>query len=277
MTTVRTLFRDRLQTASERNHSLLCVGLDPDPAMLGGRDTAEFCISIVDATIDLACAYKPNLAFFEANGSQGYAALERIVAYIDGRVPVIADAKRNDIGNSARFYARGIFETFGFDAVTVNPFLGADSLEPFLEYEDRGTLILCRTSNPGGQDIQGLSAAFEGQNMPIYEVVARLSLTWNSRGNVGLVAGATYPAEAQSIRAICPDMPLLVPGIGAQGGELEAALDASLDSHGGGIFVNVSRGVLYASTGPDYVDAARAAAEEWRSRMEDARRSARPA
>ena len=130
MATDRPLFRDRLQSASEHNQSLLCVGLDPDPAMLGGRDTATFCMAIVDATLDLACAYKLNLAFFEAQGSQGYAAVERIVAYINGRVPVVADAKRNDIGNSARFYAKGIFETFGFDAVTVNPFLGRDSLEP---------------------------------------------------------------------------------------------------------------------------------------------------
>ncbi len=275
MATDRPPFRDRLQSASERNQSLLCVGLDPDPAMLGGRDTATFCMAIVDATLDLACAYKLNLAFFEAQGSQGYASVERIVAYIDGRVPVVGDAKRNDIGNSARFYAKGIFETFGFDAVTVNPFLGRDSLEPFLEYEDRGTLILCRTSNPGGQDIQGLSAAFDGRNMPLYEAVARLSSTWNSRGNVGLVAGATYPAEAQTIRAICPDMPFLVPGVGAQGGDLDAALEATLDSRGGGIFVNVSRGVLYASTGADYAEAARAAAAEWRARMEDARRLAR--
>ena len=271
MTTDSPSFRLRLRQAGERNRSLLCVGLDPDPSGLAGRDIAEFCTAIVDATIDLVSAYKLNLAFYEARGSAGYAAVERIVAHIGGRVPVIGDAKRNDIGNSARFYAAGLFESFGFDAITANPYLGGDSLEPFLSYPDRGVFLLCRTSNPGGQDIQSLTTTFDGLSMPVYEAVARMSLTWDVHGTIGLVTGATYPTEARKIRELCPDTPLLVPGVGTQGGELEAALDATLDRDGGGVLINVSRGVLYASTGPDYVEAARAAAAQWRSRIEAAR------
>ena len=271
MTATPSPFRQRLREASERNESLLCVGLDPDPAEMNGRAIADFCIAIVDATIDLVCAYKPNIAFYEALGSVGYAALERIIAHINGRVPVLGDAKRNDIGNSARFYAQGLFETMGFDAVTVNPFLGRDSLQPFLDYEDKGVFILCRTSNPGGADIQGLNAAYDGVPMPIYEAVAHMSKTWDANRNIGLVTGATYPSEAQRIREICPDMPFLVPGVGTQGGELESALSATLDADGGNVLVNSSRGILYASKGPDFAGAARAAAEEMRSRIQAAR------
>ncbi|MYD36054.1 MAG: orotidine-5'-phosphate decarboxylase [Dehalococcoidia bacterium] len=263
-----------MREASERNSSLLCVGLDPDPAELNGRDIAEFGIAIIDATIDLVCAYKPNLAFYEAHGSAGYAALERIIDHVNGRVPVLGDAKRNDIGNSVRFYAKGLFETMGFDAVTVNPFLGRDSLQPFLDYEDKGVFILCRTSNPGGADIQGLNAAYDGVPMPLYEAVAHMSKSWDTNGNIGLVTGATYPSEAQRIREICPDMPFLVPGVGTQGGELEAALSATLDADGGGILVNSSRGILYASTGSDFAEAARVAAENLRAQIEAARPSA---
>lgn len=272
-TTSKTSFRQRLREASERNSSLLCVGLDPDPAEMSGRDAADFCIAIIDATIDLVCAYKPNLAFYEAHGSAGYAALERIVDHLNGRVPVLGDAKRNDIGNSVRFYAKGLFETMGFDAITVNPFLGRDSLQPFLDYEDKGVFILCRTSNPGGADLQELNAAYDGVPMPLYEAVAHLSKSWDMNGNIGLVTGATYPSEAQRIREICPDMPFLVPGVGTQGGELEAALSATLDANGGGVLVNSSRGILYASKDSDYADAARAAAENLRAQIEAARPS----
>ena len=272
-TTTKTSFRQRLREASERNNSLLCVGLDPDPAELNGRDIAEFGIAIIDATIDLVCAYKPNLAFYEAHGSAGYTALERIIDHVNGRVPVLGDAKRNDIGNSVRFYAKGLFETMGFDAITVNPFLGRDSLQPFLDYEDKGVFILCRTSNPGGADLQGLNAAYDGVPMPLYEAIAHLSKSWDTNSNIGLVTGATYPSEAQRIREICPDMPFLVPGVGTQGGELESALSATLDADGGGILVNSSRGILYASTGPDFADAARTAAENLRAQIEAARPS----
>ncbi|MDA1096943.1 MAG: orotidine-5'-phosphate decarboxylase, partial [Chloroflexi bacterium] len=213
-------FRHRLALASNEHQSLLCVGLDPDPAQMEGRDTLEFVTNIIEATVDLACAFKLNLAFYEAYGADGYRTMEKIVAAIAGRVPVIGDAKRNDIGNSARFYARGLFESFGFDAAVVNPYLGGDAIEPFLEYEDRGVLILCRTSNPGGRDFQDLIVEFEGRPMPFYQAVAHRTVEWNSRGNVGVVAGATYPDEARSIRSICGDLPMLVPGVGAQGGEM---------------------------------------------------------
>ena len=271
MTSTHPTFRARLEDASKRNSSLLCVGLDPDPAQISDGDIYAFCHAIIEATVDLVCAYKLNLAFYEAHGAEGYRAMTRIVEAIDGRVPVIADAKRNDIGNSARFYAKGLFESFGFDAATVNPYLGGDSLEPFLEYADKGVLILCRTSNPGGQDLQGLIVELDGQRMPLYEAVARRALEWNTRGNVGLVTGATFPAEARRVREICPDMSLLLPGVGTQGGELEEAISATLDSGGGGVIVNVSRGVLYASTGADFAEAARTAADDWRSRIEEAR------
>ncbi|MBI4236704.1 MAG: orotidine-5'-phosphate decarboxylase [Chloroflexi bacterium] len=268
--TTRPSFQTRLDEAVRAHQSLLCVGLDPDPALLTGRDLFEFGRAIVEATVDLTCAFKLNVAFYEAQGAEGYRALARTVETINGRVPAIADAKRNDIGNSARFYARGLFTTFGFDAATVNPYLGFDGVEPFLEFEDRGIFILCRTSNPGARDLQDLLVELEGYRMPLYEAVAHRARAWNTRGNVGLVAGATYPAEARRIRELCPEMPLLVPGVGAQGGELEAAVHATLNARGSGILVNVSRAILYASTGPDFADAARVAAEAWRRRIEAA-------
>ncbi len=273
MATAPPRFRERLRQASERNNSLLCVGLDPDPAELAGRDLTGFCRAIVDATIDLSCAFKLNLAFYEAHGSVGYAAVENIVDHINGRVPVIGDAKRNDIGNSARFYAKGLFETIGFDAITVNPYLGRDSLAPFLSYTDRGVFILCRTSNPGGQDVQGLTTTYGGAKMPLYEAIAHLITTYDTNGTIGIVMGATYPTEAKTVRKICPDMPFLVPGVGTQGGDLKSALDSTLDAANGGVLINASRGVLYASTGKDFAEAARAAAEDIRSRIEAARSS----
>ena len=269
MTTSQTSFRQRLHEASERNNSLLCVGLDPDPALLGGRDIAEFCRTVIDATINDVCAYKLNLAFYEAHGSHGYAALETIVDHVNGRVPVIGDAKRNDIGNSARFYARGLFETMGFDAVTVNPFLGRDSLEPFLDYADKGIFVLCRTSNPGGTDLQGLTASYDGVPMTIYEAIAHMSTTWDTNGNIGLVTGATYPSEAQRIREICPDMPFLVPGVGTQGGDLKEALEATFDAQRGGVLVNASRQILTAMP-PDsalFADGVRSAATHLAGRI----------
>ena len=269
MTTSQTTFRQRLHEASERNDSLLCVGLDPDPALLGGRDITEFCRTVIDATIKDVCAYKLNLAFYEAHGSHGYAALETIVDHVNGRVPVIGDAKRNDIGNSARFYARGLFETMGFDAVTVNPFLGRDSLEPFLDYADKGIFVLCRTSNPGGTDLQGLTASYDGVPMPIYEAIAHMSTTWDTNGNIGLVTGATYPSEAQRIREICPDMPFLVPGVGTQGGDLKEALEATFDAQRGGVLVNASRQILTAMP-PDsalFADGVRSAASQLAGRI----------
>ena len=257
-------FVDKLWTTSRRNRSLLCVGLDPDPSLMPLADIFEFNRCIIDATADVVCAYKPNMAFYEAAGLDGLKALLRTVEYVPDGIPVISDAKRGDIGNTARAYARSVFEGFGFDAVTVNPYLGKDALDPFFEYADRGVFVLCRTSNPGARDFQDLPVRLGEDEMPLYQAVALRAREWNTRGNVGLVVGATYPDEIARVRALCPDMPFLVPGVGAQGGDLEAAVRAGLDVRGRGVIVNVSRQVLYASKGPDFADAARLAAEKAR-------------
>ncbi len=250
-------FRDKLIEASRRNQSLLCVGLDPDPSRLKGTPVVTFLQAIVEATQDLVCAYKPNLAFFEAMGTGGMQTLLEALRGVPAHVPVIADAKRGDIGNTARFYAHALFEVYDFDAATVNPYLGHDSVEPFLEYEERGVFLLCRTSNPGAEDFQSLSLA---DGRPLYEAVAELANRWNTRGNLGLVAGATWPEELERIRAICPDMPILLPGVGTQGADLAQALRASLDTEGGSVIVTSSRQVLYASSGNDFARAAGRAA-----------------
>jgi orotidine-5'-phosphate decarboxylase len=264
-------FFQKLAGAVERNESLLCVGLDPDPdrfpaglpaGQAGARDVATFQRAIIEATSDLVCAYKPNLAFYEALGEPGLEALRATLAAVPGDVPVIGDAKRGDVGHTARAYARALFDGWGFDAVTVNPYLGGDSLEPFLEREDRGVFLLCRTSNPGARDLQDLPVLL-GEGLParpLFEVVAERAKEWNTRGNVGLVVGATYPEELGRLREICPQMTFLVPGVGAQGGDLEASLRRGLDAGGGGLIINVSRQVLYASQGEDFAAAARQAA-----------------
>ncbi len=245
-------FFEKLQRASEKNRSLLCVGLDPDPALMPVDDVAAFNRAIIEATSGFVCAYKPNLAFYEALGEEGYAALRETLKAVPSHIPVIADAKRGDIGNTAKAYARALFDELSFDAATVNPYLGGDALEPFLEYEDKGIIILCRTSNPGARDLQDL--VVDGR--PLFERVAEMANGWNSRGNVGLVVGATYPEELRRVRQLCPQMTFLVPGVGAQGGDLAAVLASGLDANGGGLVINVSRQVLYASKGPDFAQAA---------------------
>jgi orotidine-5'-phosphate decarboxylase len=276
-------FFHKLARAAERNDSLLCVGLDPDPERLpsAAKDVAAFQRAIIDATCDLVCAYKPNLAFYEAMGEAGLGALRGTLAAIPADVPVIADAKRGDVGHTARAYARALFDYWGFDAVTVNPYLGADSLEPFLEREDRGVFLLCRTSNPGARDLQdlpvllgegggqaGSAQPFDGsRTRPLFEVVAERAKEWNTRGNAGLVVGATYPEELGRLREICPEMTFLVPGVGAQGGDLEACLRLGLNAEGGGLIINVSRQVLYASRGEDFAAAARQVALALRDEM----------
>jgi orotidine-5'-phosphate decarboxylase len=252
-----TTFRDKLLEASRRNQSLLCVGLDPNSSLLKGTPVVTFLQAIVEATEDLVCAYKPNLAFFEALGIGGMRTLLEALRGVPAHVPVIADAKRADIGNTARFYAKALFEVYDFDAATVSPYLGHDSVEPFLEYEDRGVLLLCRTSNPGAEDLQDLTLA---DGRPLFEAVAELANRWNTRGNLGLVVGATWPEELERIRAICPDLLILLPGVGAQGADLAQALRAGLDAQGGGVIVTSSRQVLYASSGDDFAGAARRAA-----------------
>jgi orotidine-5'-phosphate decarboxylase len=267
-------FREKLTHASEVNQSLLCVGLDPDPARLAGRDVAEYLCAVVKATSDLVCAFKPNLAFYEQYGEAGYAALRVVLRAIPNHIPVIADAKRGDIGHTAEAYARAIFDELGFDAATVNPYLGGDAVAPFVDRADKGVFIVCRTSNPSAGDLQDLPVVTEGGSRPLYEAVAELATTWNRHGNVGLVAGATYPTEIRRLRSICPNMTLLLPGIGSQKGDLESAVLAGLDAQGAGIVVNAARSVLYASDGPDFAEAARAAAQALRSAIETHRKAA---
>jgi len=268
-------FFDKLERAARKNGSLLCVGLDPDPALMPIDDVAAFNRAIIEATSDFVCAYKPNLAFYEALGEKGMAALRETLAGIPDDIPVIADAKRGDIGNTAKAYARALFDELGFDAVTVNPYLGGDAVEPFLEREEKGAFILCRTSNPGARDFQDLPVSDGGESRPLFEVVAEAAARWNTRGNAGLVVGATYPEELRRVRQICPEMTFLVPGVGAQGGDVAAVMTNGLDARGAGLVINVSRQVLYASKGRDFAQAAGEAARRLRDEIEEERRRAR--
>lgn len=244
-----------------RNRSLLCVGLDPDPAKLPVKDVFEFNKAIIDATADLVCAYKPNLAFYEALGIRGLQALKKTVAYIPKNIPVIGDAKRGDIGNTAMAYARALFGYYKFDAVTLNPYLGYDSVEPFLDYKDKGVFVLCRTSNSSASDFQDLVDNF---GLKFYQSVALRAGDWNTDGNVGLVVGATFPEELREIRKLCPGMVLLIPGIGAQGGDLEQSVKYGVDANKEKAVIVAARQVIYASKGADYARAARQAASELR-------------
>ena len=247
--------------ACRRNRSLLCVGLDPDPAKLPVKDVFEFNKAIIDATADLVCAYKPNLAFYEALGVRGLQALKKTVAYIPKNIPVIGDAKRGDIGNTATAYARALFGYYKFDAVTLNPYLGYDSVEPFLDYKDKGVFVLCRTSNSSACDFQDLVDNF---GIKFYQSVALRAGDWNTAGNVGLVVGATCPEELREIRKLCPQMPLLIPGIGAQGGDLELSVKYGVDANKEKAVIVAARQVIYASKGADYAQAARRTASELR-------------
>jgi len=252
------VFVDKLLSAGRHNKSLLCVGLDPDVTLMPGVGLLGFNKAIIDATADLVCAYKPNLAFYEALGTDGLESLLKTVEYIPNFIPVIGDGKRGDIGNTAKAYARALFETFRFDAATVNPYLGHDAVEPFLEYKDKGIFILCRTSNPGASDFQDL---VDARGMPLYQAVASKAREWNTEGNVGLVVGATYPGELKTIRKLCPEMPILIPGIGAQGGDLASAVKNGIDARGEKAIITVSRQILYASKGKDFAAGARRTAQ----------------
>jgi orotidine-5'-phosphate decarboxylase len=240
------------------------VGLDPDPSRLGGTPIAAFIGAIIEATSDLVCAYKPNLAFFEATGIGGMQTLLESLRNVPAHVPIIADAKRGDIASTSRFYARALFEVYDFDAATVNPWGGGDAVEPFLEYEDRGVFVWCRSSNPGAADLQDLALP-DGRRL--YEAVAEMANGWNTRGNVGLVMGATWPEQLERVRAICPDLPLLLPGLGSQGADAAEALRAGLDASGGGVIVSASRQVTYASSGDDFAAAARRVALSLRDEL----------
>ena len=263
-------FAQRLQSAMNERRSLLCVGLDPDLSQMPVRDVAAFNAAIIDAVRDVAVAFKPNLAFYEALGSGGIAALERTVEVIRERAPaalVIADAKRGDMASSNVQYARALFETWGFDAATVHGYLGGEALEPFLSYEGRGVFVLCRTSNPGARELQDVTLSTD---VRLFEQVASRASAWNAGGNVGLVVGATYPDDLAVVRRLCPDMPVLLPGVGAQGGDLEASVRAGVDGSGRGLLVSVSRGIIYASRDPSsFAEEASQAALDYRRRIDD--------
>lgn len=263
-------FHDDLRLAWSRTDSMVCVGLDPDPAKLpaslSGPDAAyRFCAEIVDATADLVCAFKPQIAYFSAIGAENQ--LEQLCEHIRTNHPDVAlilDAKRGDIGSTAERYAHEAFVRYGADAVTVNPYLGSDTLEPFFAHAGKGVIVLCRTSNPGSADVQSLETS-EG---PVFTHVARRAVNdWSRLGDVALVVGATYPEELSVVRSIVGDMPLLVPGIGAQGGDVEATVLAGRDSTGYGMMVNSSRAIIYASSGDDFASAARAAAMDLRDQI----------
>lgn len=275
-------FIDMLQAAERRNQSLLCVGLDPDPAKFpeGMRGQPEkiydFCAAIVEATADLVVAFKPQIAYFAAHGAERQ--LEQLMAHIRRvapQVPVILDAKRGDIGSTAEQYAKEAFERYGADAVTLSPYMGFDSLEPYLKYHDKGAFLLCRTSNPGGDDLQAQRLGLPGEPY-LYEHVAGLVQgPWNRNGQLGLVVGATYPHEIERVRRVAPSVPLLIPGVGAQGGDAVATVRAAYKSQDGQttapIAVNSSRAVLYASQDENFAAAARAEALKTRDLLNAAK------
>jgi orotidine-5'-phosphate decarboxylase len=263
-------FTAKLTAASKINHSLLCVGLDPDitkfPAELQGKSDAifVFCKAIIDATAHLACAFKPQIAYFAALAAEDQ--LQAICDYLRQtypQIPIILDAKRGDIGATAEQYAREAFERYGADAVTVNPYMGFDSVAPYLEWQERGAIVLCRTSNPGGSDLQFLKV----DGVPLYQHVAKLvAEKWNLNGQCALVVGATFPQELAAVRKIVGDMPLLVPGIGAQGGDIAATVQAGQTAVGAGMMINSSRAILYAKPygAESFAEAARRVAQETR-------------
>ena len=262
-------FRELLEAKWDEG-KFLCVGFDSDleqiPEAARKEDTrttiVNFNRAIIDATKTIACAYKPNIAFYEAHNDEGAEALRETIAYIteiQPGMPVILDAKRGDIGNTNTQYARAVFEILRADAVTVSPFMGGEPLQAFFEYRDKGVIVLCHTSNPGAKEIQELE--IEGE--PLFKRVARLAAEkWNTSGNCSVMVGATYPDELGEVRAIVGDMPILVAGIGAQNGDLEKTIQKGLDSKKRGLIMNASRSIIFASRGPDFAEAARKKAEE---------------
>jgi len=284
-------FLDQLHQAERQNRSLLCVGLDPDPGKFpdhfkadaagNARHIYDFCAAIVDATADLALAFKPQIAYFAAHRAEDQ--LEQLIRHIRRaapQVPVILDAKRGDIGNTAEQYAIEAFERFGADAVTLSPFMGWDSVAPYLKHHGKGAFLLCRTSNPGGDDLQNQRLASVPGQPKVYEHIAQLAQgPWNLNGQLGLVVGATYPTEIERVRELAPTLPLLIPGVGAQGGDAVATVragwrgrtDSGVPLSTAPIIVNSSRAILYASSGPDFAQAARRVAQHTREVLEAAR------
>jgi orotidine-5'-phosphate decarboxylase len=276
-------FLEMLGAAERQNQSMLCVGLDPEPAKFPGAlkgDVSkiyDFCAAIVDATADLVIAFKPQIAYFAAHRAEEQ--LEKLMAHmrrVAPGVPVILDAKRGDIGSTAEQYAKEAFERYGADAVTLSPFMGFDTIQPYLKYEGKGAFLLCRTSNPGGDDLQNQRLLDVPGQPRLYEhIAAQAQGPWNTNGQLGLVVGATYPAEIERVRALAPTLPLLIPGVGAQGGDAAATVRAGWRGRSGEttapIIVNSSRAVLYASSGSDYASSARQAAEQTRAQLQAAR------
>ena len=270
-------FNQQLQSAWASQGSMLCVGFDPDPKRLPqslqGKPEGifEFCREIADATADLVCAFKPQFAYFASQRAE--AQLEKLIKHLKDKypnIPVILDSKRGDIGSTADHYALEAFERYGADAVTVNPYMGFDTIEPYLKHAGKGVIVLCRTSNPGGSDLQFLNV---NSGELLYLHVAKLaSQKWNSSGQISLVVGATFPEEIAKVRAIVGDMPLLIPGIGAQGGDIDATVKAGCISGapGTGMMINSSRAILYASSGTDFAEAARAVAQSTRDALRTA-------
>lgn len=261
-------FLSKIAGAQRSQSSLLCVGLDPDPKLLPAavksqsNPALEFNRRIIEATHDLACAYKLNLAFYEALGDSGWETIRQTLAAIPGHLITIGDGKRVDIGNTSEQYARSLFG-LGFDSLTVNPYMGFDSIEPFLQDPQRGAFILALTSNPGSKDFQRLRVG----RAPLYEKVAATAKKWNKNKNVGLVVGATHPKELRRIRTIAPTLPLLIPGIGTQGGDLKSSIRFGCDKHGELALINASRSVIYASSEEDFAAAARREATKLRDEM----------
>ena len=271
-------FTQQLQSAWASQGSMLCVGFDPDPKRLPpalqGKPEGifEFCREIADATADLVCSFKPQFAYFASQRAE--AQLEKLIKHLKDRyphIPVILDSKRGDIGSTADHYALEAFERYGADAITVNPYMGFDTIEPYLKHLGKGVIVLCRTSNPGGSDLQFLNVGPKGE--PLYLHIAQLAAQqWNSSGQIGLVVGATFPEEIAKVRAIVGDMPLLIPGIGAQGGDIEATVKAGAiaGAPGTGMIINSSRAILYASSGNDFAEAARVVAQSTRDALKAA-------
>jgi len=258
-------FRERLLESAKRSGSWLCVGLDPDPEhfpdAMHEEDTLEFCQGVVEAVADVACCVKPNAAFFEALGDIGHDALHGLIESMPPGLPVILDGKRNDIGNTAKKYAEAAFDGLGADAITVTPYLGRDTVEPFARYADKGVFLLARTSNASAGDFQDLKV----DGKPLYQAVAAKAMAWDKEfHNLGLVAGATYPKELAELRTICGDgVPLLIPGVGAQGGDAQASLKNGGDAKGRFAVVNVGRAILQASKGDDWRKHVQAAATKF--------------
>lgn len=251
-------FTETLDKAVKLNNSLLCIGLDIDlgkiPKFLLNKEDPIFTFNkaIIDETLDIVCAYKPNIAFYEMYGMYGLESLIRTIEYIPDEIPVILDAKRGDIGHTASAYAKAIFEIYKADATTVNPYLGHDSVEPFLEFSDKGIFVLCLTSNPGHKDFQIL-----GKDEPLYKTIARSVKDWNKHGNAGLVVGATNAEELKEIRQLVGDMPILIPGIGTQGGDLQSSVKNGVNRKGERALINASRSIIFASDREDYARSAK--------------------